>query len=361
MILLNRLKRKKQIGTLMCPKCLTMLKMDAESDIKVCPTKYSGDTPCNYEFPIRYIQNSNYVQPFFIQMFGWTEHGKTVFIDVLRLILLDMRKLWPQYTHQAITQLDMEHERVLRAQLRQGQMPESTQVRDRQQNEVYIMQLDNMVRWGSRSLVIMDHAGEMFADFEVPVDEMPFLIKSPTTFLIISIPKLKQTQKGEAMDQLLNIYIQAMTQHKVNFRKTRRKLVVVLTMADIIPSLPINLKNYLTTDTVWEKIRSPKSSHMALLEMGAYVERMQWVSDEIKDWLQADADGAPGGANLVGLIESNNIEARYSLISATGFDIETLNMSNVNTIDDSEHKKGIQLNPRRVLDPFFWALEFQSE
>lgn len=358
MSLFNRLKRKKQEDTLICPKCLTTLKISPDADIKTCPVKHSDSSTCDYEFPIRYVQNSAYAQPFFIQMFGWTEHGKTVFIDVLRLILLDMRKLWPQYTHQAIAQLDMEHERVLRAQLRQSQMPESTHVRDRQQNEVYIMQLDNMVRWGSRSLVIMDHAGEMFANFEVPVDEMPFLIKSPTTFMIISIPKLKKMQKGEAMDQLLNIYIQTMVQEKINFRKNRRKLVVVLTMADIIPSLPANLKHYLSTDIVWDNIRSTKSAHMSLQDMDAYIERMQWVSDEIKDWLQADVDGAPGGANLVGLIEANNIEARYSLISATGYDIEALALSNIKN-DDSV--KGVQLNPRRVLDPFFWALEFQSE
>ncbi len=224
-------------------------------------------------------------------------------------------------------------------------MPKPTDIRSRDQNEVYIMQLDNMPRWGSRSLVIMDHAGERFARFDVPADEMPFLVRTLTTFMLISIPRIKEIGQGEAMDQLLNIYIETMTKNKVNFRKENRKLVIVLTMADLIEELPPHLRQYLVTDDHWSMMRGKERPQpMDLAEMQAYLERMQWVSDEIKDWLSSDSDGAPGGANLVGLIKNYNIDARYTLISATG----------------STPTGETQIHPYRVLDPFFWALEFQS-
>lgn len=338
---LPTLLRKQNV--IMCPKCLTRLKVT--EDLKECPVLLPNGETCGYQFPSRYLQNAHYAEPFFVQVFGWTQHGKTVFLDALRLMLLDMGKFWPGYTHQSLTELDMSHEKVLRASLKNGVMPKPTDIRSRDQNEVYIMQLDNMPRWGSRSLVIMDHAGERFARFDVPADEMPFLVRTLTTFMLISIPRIKEIGQGEAMDQLLNIYIETMTKNKVNFRKENRKLVIVLTMADLIEELPPHLRQYLVTDDHWSMMRGKERPQpMDLAEMQAYLERMQWVSDEIKDWLSSDGDGAPGGANLVGLIKNYNIDARYTLISATG----------------STPTGETQIHPYRVLDPFFWALEFQS-
>jgi hypothetical protein len=89
--------------------------------------------------------------------------------------------------------------------------------------------------------------------------------------------------------------------------------------------------------------------------MAAHVEKMKWVSDEIRDWLLRDPDGAPGGSNLVGLIEANHFQAEYTLISATGHD----DLRTQADVDINE--AGLKITPKRVLDPFFWALEFQSE
>jgi hypothetical protein len=83
------------------------------------------------------------------------------------------------------------------------------------------MKLEQMLQWGSHWLVIMDHAGEIFKDFHVPVDELPFLIRTPTTFMLLSIPQIRKADRGESIDQLLNIYIETMLKHDVNFRKRR--------------------------------------------------------------------------------------------------------------------------------------------
>jgi hypothetical protein len=51
---------------------------------------------------------------------------------------------------------------------------------------------------------------------------------------------------------------------------------------------------------------------------------------------------------MVGLIKKYNIDARYTMMSATGQAVDPGLGGNLNIM------------PRRVLDAFFWALEFQS-
>lgn len=399
---ITRLRPGSRPDEVICPKCLNRLRYDDTTRdvlqrdiIRVkdpatdkqreeqggCPATYTVITDrgeqvtrrCGYVFPMRYLENSARALPFFVQVFGWSGHGKTVYLDALRLALLDMRTLWPRFVHQSVTNEDMEYEKTLRRYQMYGYVAESTDKKDRDANQVYITQLDNMVRWGSRSLVIMDHAGERFADFNVPVDEIPFLRDTPTAFMLISISRLTDPEaaSGQSMDQLLNIYLETILriqqQDKDRARKDRarkgktqhikRKLVVVLTMADIITHLPQHLRNYVVSDETWSLLRSKGTAHMDEAAMAAYLERMAWVSDEIREWLLRDSDGAPGGSNLVGLIESNDFEARYTLVSATGHD--NLHQRPKDEASGSV-AAGIQITPRRVLDPFYWALEFQS-
>lgn len=329
-----------------CPRCLEVTTVRSDGQGQRCRAK-----GCDYEFPIQYIQEYELYERMFIQVFGWTAHGKTVFLNAMRLMLLDIGKLWPQYTQQGITELDMTHERLLRAELKNGKMPPPTTLRDRRPDEVYITKLDTIPRWRSTWLIMMDHAGELFSRFDVEdVKIMPFLLKTPITFFLISIPKTKDDsigRAGEAMDQLFNTYVQTMLENKINFRKMKRQLVIVFTMADKIPDLPPELRQYLATDDMWAKMRSRTSvPPMDDEAMSNYLTKMHEIDRAIRDWLLVDVDGAPGGANMVRRIEKEGIDARYSLVSATGYDVEQF------------QNESIPIMPRRILDPFFWAMEF---
>jgi hypothetical protein len=333
-----------------CPKCLKSVQVPTDGSTEIgfkCAADLSSG--CYYPFPIRYVNNYQYAEPLPIQVFGWSGHGKTVFLDTLRLMLLDMRKLWPEYTFQSISQLDMDKERELRSTLRQGKMPESTRpVHDLGKLQVYIMLLEKMMRYVPKWLIAMDYPGEMFQDFKVPVQLMPFLLGSLTTFFVISIPLLKDPKgnaTGESIDQLMNIYIETMMRERFPFEKVRRQVIVVLTMADLlVGQLPAGLRRYLQTDDLWARLRSPDSQPFSPDEMQAYLEEMDNTSKEIREWLLKDSDGAPGGANLVGLLESTGVIAHYSLISAVGF--------------QPQNEAPMPIQPKRVLDPFLWALEF---
>lgn len=325
-----------------CPRCLRKTRL-MKRDIPVC-------SDCQYHIPKAYIDVHKHAPPLFVQVFGWSNHGKTMFLDVLRLMLYEAHHLWPHYQYSPLTEADFNLERELRRERAEGVAPQSTQFKERNQNEVFILHLQHIERWGSRSMVIMDHPGEMFQQFGgVPAEEMPFLLGTPTTFMVVSLPDMV---KGETVDQLLSIYIDTMNRYGLDFRRHRKNLVVVLTKADMInqsnhlPDLPPNLYHYLTTDDTWERIYNPFQNRRPpynAYQMVEHVERMQRVSDEIRDWLQY----VPGGVGFVRRLESNLINARFSLITPTGRDI------------DNATPGSVMLTPRRVLDPFYWALELQ--
>lgn len=149
------------------------------------------------------------------------------------------------------------------------------------------------------------------------------------------------------MDQLLQIYLETMERNGVDLGKNRRNMVIVLTKADMIDNLPLSLENYLTNDEVYNAFQSPgRGNELSGMNLVEYIERMGNVSEEISSWLQSDPSAAPGGDAFVRQIKRNNINAKYTIISSTGQDIDSV--------------QGVQLMPRRVLDPFFWALEYQS-
>jgi hypothetical protein len=326
---------------IVCPRCLERITVKGDS-VQTCAN-------CGWRIPVQYVRTFDDAPPIFIQVFGWTNHGKTLFLDTLRLVLIDMHALWDNFRYQSFTQLDMDKERELQAERRKGVMAPGTQRLERDQNEVYIMNLRGMERWGNRMLVIMDHPGEYFERYEVPVNEIPFLINTPTTVMLISLPDViddETNSSGERIDQLFQIYLAALENEGVDWQKDRRKLVIVFTKADITQGLPSNLRNYLMEDAIWSTIDSNKrASPLDNVRVAEYLERMQRVSDDIRHWIRTDRKHVPGGANFVNLIDDYNIDARFTMMSATGGEIE---------------QGGVSISPRRVLDPFFWALEFQS-
>jgi len=325
-----------------CPRCLQQIGVSDKPN-QSCPN-------CGWQLPLEYIQNFEEAPPIFIQVFGWTNHGKTMFLDTMRLVLMDMGALWDRFRYQSFTQLDMDKERELRAERRKGVLAANTQRRERNQNEVYIMNLRGMERWGDRMLVVMDHPGEFFESFDVPVKEVPFLLNTPTTVMLISLQDViddTSNSAGESVDQLFQIYLSALTREGVNWKKERRKIIIVLTKADMLRDImPANLRNYLIDDSTWTSIESNRRIEpLSSIAVAEYVERMKRVSDEIKNWMLTDRHNIPGGRNFINLIDDYNIDARFTMMTATGQDVQG---------------GEIPISPRRVLDPFFWALEFQS-
>lgn len=324
------LSSKQQI---ICPYCLVGIRTRGQPN--VCPK-------CDNELPVQYVNQYGEHPPFFMQVFGWSRAGKTVYQSALTLMLMGMVKVWSDYVSNAVTDPTRQRMEEINQYTRHGVMPPMTQMGEQ---EIYMMLLNNMERWGGRTLVLRDCAGEIFDTMEVPTEQAPFLLSAPTTFMFISLPDIANSG-GRTMDLLLNNYINTLMTHGFNFSKESRQLVVVLTKADIMTDLPPNLRNYLINDPLWASINvRGYTKQMDAAAMQEYMETLKRVSDAIQDWIKQDA----AGLAFVRMAHRNNIDLRFSIISSTGSDVgEDGNMQE-------------NLSPRRVLDPFFWALELQSQ
>ncbi len=125
-----------------CPYCLTEIR--GSRSLKRCPK-------CGLALPVQYVQDYDEHSPFFAQVFGWSSVGKTVFLSGLTLMLVKMSNVWPKYSYAALTDTSQRKLQEIHEYLAKGTMPEPTQLGTQ---EVYIMILRGMERWGNRVLTV---------------------------------------------------------------------------------------------------------------------------------------------------------------------------------------------------------------
>lgn len=319
--------------TVICPYCLGSTSPRRAS--RACPT-------CKRKLPTQYTEGYSQQTPFFVQVFGWTGVGKTVFLQAMTLMLVKMGNVWPRYTYAALNDVSQRQVSAIYSQLAQGAMPAPTQLGEQ---DVYILALRDMVRWGGRTLVTRDCPGEIFDTMNVPLAQAPYLLRAPTTFMLIGPPGDASNAGGRSCDQLLNNYINTLLSRGVNFSREARTLVVVLTKGDQIQNLPWELRKYLVEDPLWAAVNARAGAPvMDDEQMDEYVGNMWFINNRICDWLHGDV----AGKNFLRLAERRGIELRFAVISSTG---EAASGPALST-------RG--LSPRRVLDPYFWAMELQT-
>jgi hypothetical protein len=327
------------VKKIICPYDLTEIHYRQEFD--KCPV-------CGNSINPRYLRGYNEAPPFFTQMIGWSGVGKTAFLQSLTYILMQLGRVWQSqalpYSPSPLSQSSLGFMKEVNAYEFSHKMPFGTQ--DKVQ-EAYIMMLKNMERWGSRTLVVRDVPGGVFNDLQFDIKYMPYLLHVPTTIFMISLYDIQYDPKRDprnSMDFLMDTYIETMIKHDKKFTKERRNLVVVLSKADkLLGKLPVNIQKYHDEDPILSAINQKTNFEMDGSKMAEYMTRMKHVSDAIRDWITQD----PHGRALVGLAQDHNIHIEFSAISATGQDAD---------------KDGfvVEVQPHRVLDPFFWALDFQS-
>lgn len=319
---------------LKCPFCL--LELNNSQPPAEC-------THCHEPLPRLYIDGYQNRPPFCVQVLGWSRVGKTVYLYALTLLLRKMGKVWPGYTFVPATEMAANKLREIVKYEATGVMPRANQPGE---NNLYIMLLQNMQHWGNRALVTRDCAGELIEDFLIPVDQIPYLLHAPTTLMLISLADLYNNQDGKSADMLMFSYINTLKDKNVDFRRQRRRVVVVLSKGDLIEDLPANLRDYLMSDPIWATLNAAGAPfRLDTAETTKYLGKMTQISDEIQQWLQ---DGDAAWTNFINLAQERNIDLRFSVISSIGGPVGANN-----TLPNA-------LAPHRVLDPYFWALEFQN-
>lgn len=332
--------RRNYWKNLICPYCATLLEITNTHLNATCPN-------CRREIPTAYIRNFEDANPFFFQVFGWTAHGKSVYLNSLRIALSEMDNVWSGYTYLPVNSYAQEDEQRIQNYSRFGVLAQATVPGF---SEPSIVLLNDMPRWYSRTLVTMDYAGELFSHLDINLEYLPYLLKAPVTFFFICIPRLKDNKEygySHRIDWLLNGYITTLFSNGIDFRQSHnRSIVVIFTLGDVLSQVPDPIRNYLATDPIWNNTKSGEATPN---DMSQYLQQMAEVSQQIESWMIHDRENIPGGANFVNLTRKYGIEARYSVVSALGREY------------GYDGNQSIEITPMRVLDPLFWGLELERQ
>ena len=333
-----------------CPFCLRRIKW--HRGIKKCS---HGD--CGRELPVQYADRDMLMPHFPAQTIGWSRHGKTAYLSALTLMLMRMTKIWSRYAWSAATDASQRRVQEVNMNIRQGIMPQATPLGA---DECYIMMLREMEPWGGRALLIRDSPGEAFNEMKIDAAHAPFLLRARTIYMFVSLPDLLDPAtahgEGRTMDMLMNNYIDTLTRSGVRLKHEKRRVIVVLTKADLIRDLQPDLRNYLANDVLWAAVNSPSPERVIADSTAAgnghvgsfmqrYLARMEQAHMTIRRWLERDIVSQ----NFIRLAESYRIDFRFSIISSTGSPVEANNSMQA------------AWEPRRVLDPFFWGLQLDRQ
>jgi hypothetical protein len=219
----------------------------------------------------------------------------------------------------------------------------STPRRVLKQTEVLIFYLRNMPRWGSRTMVVMDHAGEQFAGLDLDLADIPFLQHTPISILLLSLDDLASA--GKRIDDLITTYLRTLDMHHADPAGQRRQLIVALSKADLLCDLPAELSSYLSSDTGGLPLTGRQgNAQLSGEHLQCYLQRMQQSSDAIRNWV---ATTLPNGRSMLNMLHNQKVETCFTLISATGSPLPPISGGGA-----------LAPRPRRVLDPFFWMLEY---
>ena len=298
---------------------------------------------CQQPIPALYLRDARDLEPMAVQAMGWSSHGKSVFLSALALLLTRMQVVWEDYSWAPGSEETKDAIRDGNRRLESGLLPEATTIGI---DLPCLIMLRGIERWRGRALVYRDCAGEYFDPLSMPVEKVPFLLKAKTLFLIAS-PTDLAAKRDRTIDMLLHGFLNTLAEHGIDPSKDRRRLVVVLTKGDLIQDLPGPLRDYLVKDRVWRTLEEGTPGfRFDEPAIDRYLSTMREVDRHLREWIERDAHGR----NLVRLATQSGLDLCFSLVSATGGPVRE---------GDSDKRLENRWEPRRVLDPFLWALSFK--
>jgi hypothetical protein len=282
-----------------------------------------------------------------LEFVSTAQHGKTSFLWALSYMARNLSLFWPKYAcWPQDAAMDASFQAMLAA-VKDRELPGETLTSTRMG-----LTLRDMARWGERRLFVEDDHDPVFSGAEgIATDSRKVNWGVPICWLL-SLPDLGENE-AQFVDLQLDKLIRERLRSARSFEAEPLRLVIALTKADRIPDLPPELRDYLKVDPLAAVVEAvsrfenggeePERPVLLFDERSVhlYLETLTTVHQKVASWL---ATTLPGGL-LVRRADAHQINLRFCLVSATGSDLR------------SNGHLAIPWRPRRVLDPFFWALE----
>ena len=334
-----------------------------------------------------------------VEIFAMTGHGRTSYLWATVFMLRQLSRVWPNYLCWPLDEATAMSLLEIHEKLRLGQLPErwreaspqadaelpeepeadaeetaNESASESEEDEPaetlapaprHALQLRNMNPWGDRHFIVSDRPDVVFnSDRLGQLSARQKLVRWDLPVIwLLSLADLDEA-RGRHLDLSLDELIRERHAAGEATRERPFKLIVVLTKGDAIPELPYELRSLLKDDPLANKLAA-QEGHLFRANDGidleppsqdesrplypeedplGYFEARRFIHERIRDWMLSNSSGR----SLVRRAEELGIEVKFSLVSATG-----------SGLLDTEG--GSQLanswSPRRVLDPYFWALE----
>ncbi len=314
-----------------CPYCLDnvqpLLQKKEYRQVYVC-----SNPNCSTEIHRDYVERKD-INKGFIGLVGFSGHGKTSYLTILFYLLRQLRKIdvWRDFSFET-TDENTHHiiYNVINSLEKKSLLPESTPQNFPLPSLIHFKKIP---LFGDYFLSFYDTAGAVYENPGKITSMGRFVAFSDVILFIISIKDCGDDFVNE-MERLLDKYVFSVyNQLHINL-KDRQHLIVVLTKGDMIDEIPQNTKIFLEDGSLnWYSDRDGFEKRIVLLEK---------TSKDIKLWLK---DIGAGGFLKVANDTFKSVE--YILVSSTGATPLGNELATELKPDD----------PKRVLDPFLWALE----
>jgi len=295
---------------------------------------------CDNEIPRYYVEEKN-IPRSTIEVFGFSYHGKDVYLTSLFYLLSLLQELEWRNNYFFNCLDDYTLQTIFR--------------RIEEFKEHFRLPIDNAPRWPPLPLLVCFHNIPYFGDWFLCIYDLPgkmyerdhevlhdFVVRlmahSDVSLFIVSIKDCGE-KWPDRMQAFLEIYINAVYNMQVNLK--RKHLIVILTKADLLENKGSSIQ---LSDELISYIK--RGSYKEYLDLDrSYLKRLKENSNLIKKWLREK--GCSGFTNMA---EYNFKSVEYTIISSTGAaPVATPVGMKLATKLEAE-------NPKRVLDPFIWIL-----
>jgi hypothetical protein len=327
------LPKKKTIETIACPFCLR----ENLKEAKQC-------VGCKGEIAENYKRHYAREKLMAIPIIGFSQTGKTVFVDSVACTLFDLsdKQFWKDLT---ITPIDSETESWIEGDIlpsrARGQAPLPT---GKEGHFKRVLLAKGIPLWKDRIFCLRDVAGEHFQTFTFAPEVEEFCIQSKCAIFIIDVNDVLNNPTRR-FDTLFDKYVRTIVESGAKL--AGRKIVIVLAKADLYRDrLPDNLRSYLDNDPLYRIPQSAKSPYQINLSDPAALSHhakvtLPMIDSQLATWVGSLENGGP---QLNSKAKSEGVEIRYTLVSGWG----------------SNPDQGADVKPLRMLDPLTWLLEFHS-
>jgi len=324
---------------ILCPYCLTVCKpkLEREKDgsfVYICP---NGDKIDSRE----YVENYN-IPKITIGLVGFSGHGKTCYLTSLFYLFkyLNRRTDWFHWRTLDDNTSNIMFGHVKRFE-EESQLPDST---PENFPKPALIRIGDIPFFDNYFTSFYDTAGSVYTETAKITDMGRFVAHCKVVFFVISV-KDCGTSWADTMERLLDTYIRGVYDKlRVDLKKNQH-LIVVLSKADEIIEFPEELKKFLSDGSYkWYLTKNPQSKNKESDIVRNKLRLLQERSRIIEGWLRLEEKVGRGFTKLA---KKSFKTVDYTIVSSTG----------AAPVGNKLATKLEPEDPKRVLDPFFLALE----